>query len=249
MTEQEWLACTDPQKLLAFLGGKASERKLRLFYCACCRRTWPLLKDKRSRQAVEVAEQFADGLADRGVRSTTRRAASYATSVAWRALQRASEEVFPQMRDMVPPFEAALTATYALDSNLNGKAIAWRAAQAVGVATDGIPITPAEGEATRKERRSQADLLRDICGNPFRPLPSIDPTWLAWNNGTVVKLAQTIYDQRELPTGTLDATRLAVLADALEDAGCTDANILDHLRGPGPHVRGCWALDLLLGKG
>ena len=64
----------------------------------------------------------------------------------------------------------------------------------------------------------------------------------------MVGLAQAAYDERELPSGTLDATRLAVLADALEEAGCPDRTILDHLRGPGPHVRGCWAVDLLLGK-
>jgi hypothetical protein len=64
----------------------------------------------------------------------------------------------------------------------------------------------------------------------------------------VLALAQATYDGRTLPAGTLEPDRLAVLADALEDAGCTDAAILGHLRGPGPHVRGCWALDLILGK-
>jgi hypothetical protein len=64
----------------------------------------------------------------------------------------------------------------------------------------------------------------------------------------VVRLAQAAYDDRHLPAGTLDNGRLAILADALEEAGCTDADVLGHLRGPGPHVRGCWAVDLLLGK-
>lgn len=90
-------------------------------------------------------------------------------------------------------------------------------------------------------------LLRDIFGNPFRPV-TIDPVWRTWNNGTVVKLSQAIYDERELPSGHLDAGRLAILADALEDAGCTNTDILDHCRSPGLHVRGCWVVDLLLGK-
>jgi hypothetical protein len=64
----------------------------------------------------------------------------------------------------------------------------------------------------------------------------------------VVAIAQGAYDQRELPAGTLDTSRLAVLADALEEVGCTDPDLLDHLRGPGPHYRGCWAIDILLGK-
>jgi hypothetical protein len=98
------------------------------------------------------------------------------------------------------------------------------------------------------EGASQAALLRDLFGLlPFRPVP-VDPRWLAWNGGAVVKLAQAAYDQRALPSGELDLARLAVLADALEEAGCTVTEILDHLRGPGPHVRGCWVVDLLLGK-
>jgi hypothetical protein len=95
------------------------------------------------------------------------------------------------------------------------------------------------------ERKGQAAVLRDVVGNPFRPT-SVAPSWLT---SKVVAFAQAAYDQRELPAGTLDSSRLAVLADALEDAGCTNADLLDHLRGPGSHVRGCWAVDLLLGKG
>jgi hypothetical protein len=65
---------------------------------------------------------------------------------------------------------------------------------------------------------------------------------------TVKGLAQAGYEERALPSGELDLARLKVLADALEEAGCTEQSILDHLRGPGPHVRGCWALDLALGR-
>jgi hypothetical protein len=71
---------------------------------------------------------------------------------------------------------------------------------------------------------------------------------LAWDGGTVWKLATTAYEERVLPSGTLDPARIAVLADALEDAGGGDAELLAHLRGPEPHVRGCWAIDLVLGK-
>jgi hypothetical protein len=67
-----------------------------------------------------------------------------------------------------------------------------------------------------------------------------------WNHGTIPGLAGAIYDDRSVPGGTLDNGRLAILADALEESGCTDAEVLAHLRGPGPHVRGCWALDALL---
>jgi hypothetical protein len=89
-----------------------------------------------------------------------------------------------------------------------------------------------------------ASLVRDVFGNPFRPA-TCDP---AWRTPDVLDLAQAAYEERHLPAGTLDAARLAVLADALEEAGCSNADILDHLRQPSEHVRGCWAVDALLGK-
>jgi hypothetical protein len=104
-------------------------------------------------------------------------------------------------------------------------------------------------DAKAAEGRAQCLLLRDLFGNPFRPAPAADPAWLAWQGGAVRELARAAYEGRRLPEGTLDPARLALLADALEDAGCGDAELLAHLRGPGPHVRGCHALDLLLGKG
>src|SRR5262249_29676321 len=97
------------------------------------------------------------------------------------------------------------------------------------------------------ERAAQIHILRDILRDPSRPLPVVAPEWLAWNSGVVPKLARAIYDERQLPAGTLDQTRLAILADALEESGRTDAGILNHCRGAGPHFRGCWLIDCLLG--
>jgi hypothetical protein len=90
----------------------------------------------------------------------------------------------------------------------------------------------------------QAGLLREVAGNPFRPA-EVGARWLT---PTVSALAAAAHEDRSLPSGHLDLARLAVLADALEEAGCADADLLGHLRAPGPHVRGCWALDLILGK-
>jgi hypothetical protein len=87
------------------------------------------------------------------------------------------------------------------------------------------------------ENKGQTDLLREIIGNPFRPI-SVDARWLT---STVVALAHAIYDDRTFG-------RLPILADALEEAGCTNADILNHCRQLGEHVRGCWVIDLLLGK-
>jgi hypothetical protein len=86
----------------------------------------------------------------------------------------------------------------------------------------------------------QTAILRDIFGNPFRPV-SITPAWLMRNDGTAPKLAQAIYDERAFD-------RLPILADVLEEAGCTNADILNHCRQPSEHVRGCWVIDLILGK-
>ena len=82
-----------------------------------------------------------------------------------------------------------------------------------------------------------ADLTRDVLGNPFRSV-TIER---AWRSADVVGLAQSIYESRAFE-------RLPILADALEDAGCDNADILNHCRQPGEHVRGCWVVDLILQK-
>ena len=99
-------------------------------------------------------------------------------------------------------------------------------------------------EEIEQQRRGQVPIVRDIFGNPFRSLV-IDRSWLSVN---VQAIAEAAYEERLLPAGTLDNNRLAILADALEDASCTDPAVLGHLRGPGPHVRGCHVLDAILGK-
>jgi hypothetical protein len=122
-----------------------------------------------------------------------------------------------------------------------------RACYCAASATDNLPLATARAalEAPRADyragRKAQAAAFLDLVGNPFRPGSVADIASLARNDGTVGKLAQCVYDDRAY-------NRLPLLADSLEDAGCTDAEVLGHLRGPGPHVRGCWAVDLLLGK-
>src|SRR5262249_18032232 len=98
-------------------------------------------------------------------------------------------------------------------------------------------IVASEGERLDAEYACQAGLLRDISGNPFRPV-TINP---AWRTSNVTALAQAIYTDRAFD-------RMPILADALEDAGCDNASILNHCRQPGEHVRGCWVVDLVLMK-
>jgi hypothetical protein len=89
----------------------------------------------------------------------------------------------------------------------------------------------------KAEKQAQVRLLHDIIGNPFRPL-TFTP---AWRTAGAVALAQTMYDDRRFDD-------MPLLADALEEAGCTEEAILKHCREPGEHVRGCWVVDLILDK-
>jgi hypothetical protein len=239
MTEAEWDRCTDPQAMLELLRWRASERKLRLFACACCRRIWTGLVDERSRRAVEVAERFADGLASDQERDA-------AADAAWKACSlldhfNASDAVWDACR---PAPDARFAAEAAEDE------AAWAASTEKEQLSGVYIATPAGEAAAEAERGAQAVLLRDIF-TPFR-LPflpvSVDPAWLAWHGAAVVKLARAVYEERELPSGHLDAARLAVLADMLEEAGCCDGELLGHLRRPGLHVRGCWVVDFLSGR-
>jgi hypothetical protein len=240
MTERQWLACGDPERMLEFLKGKASHRKLRLFACACCRRIWHLLTDKRSRSAVELAERHADLLAD----GKERRHAA----VAAQAATMSASGLAGQARHA-----ATLSTAVHMWGNGAGDSPAWLSSdqassavafQAIDPRPDSVWGSSIWVSAKRGEQAVQSNLLRDIFGNPFRPV-TLGPSW---RTPDVVTLAQAAYDNRTLPAGTLEPERLALLADALEDAGCANRDILGHLRSPEVHVRGCWALDLILGK-
>lgn len=317
MTEQEWLASTDPVVMLSFLtrrnaapAGHAtvpaqypSDRKLRLFAVACCRQVWEGKKcaacdgdglstgppecrpcrrcsgtgkvgdltDARSRRAVEVAEKYADG---------------EASAAEVTAAQDAADALRREQRD-----------GWEFDNEL-----AYRCLGGVRMLTENAGL-PRWFSVSTKLRAVQADLLREVFGNPFRPLRfcECDPEfgiincilrpcrglpchWCDMVRGRVYSLARVAYDDRDPATGHLSPARLAVLADALEEAGCREEALLRHLRArpdepsgcprcewtgrlqipalprgwqycphcsqcpTGPHVRGCWAVDLLLGR-
>jgi hypothetical protein len=253
MTEAEWLKATDPTPMLEFLRGpsstemmnvngnqvpfvvyresRASDRRLRLFAIACCRQLSHLLSENCP-TALEVTENYADGR----VTEADLNAANSAVG-----------------REAMEAFNAAVAVAVEAGRNEtqhpgiraihgHGAVLATSAAgpvDALNAAENAVAHMPGEGK--RAGRRMQSRLLRDLFGLLlFRPV-RLDPSWLAWNDRTVVKLAQGIYEERAFD-------RLPMLADALEEAGCKDADILDYCRGPGPHVRGCWVVDLILGK-
>jgi hypothetical protein len=247
MTQSDWTACTDPAPMLEFLRGKASDRKLRLCACACVRRIWHLLTDDRSRQAVATAEKFADGLA-------TERDLEAAQIAALRAAKMKARPEPMRHHDQGLYLRAANAATGTTNQDAW-----WAASTAPDTAARAAGIEsgakgPAEdpsraGQSARlllEHRRAQTAILLDVFDNPFRAV-TVSPLLLTWRNSTIPALAQSIYDNRS-PSGTLDPARLSELASLLGEAGCQDAELLEHLRGPGPHIRGCWVVDLLLGK-
>jgi hypothetical protein len=217
MTEAEWLACIDPQGMLEQVRQTASERKVRLFTVAWLRQLSSLLTHPASRRAVEVAERFADRLADA---EELDRACEEADAVLH------SRESPPQLGKGTAWWEGARLAHWAC----------------VEEAVEGADeaILSSSGMGVEEPEKLQAHLLRCIIDNPFRPITT-NLAWLSWHDGLLVSIARQMYDSR-------DFTDMPVMADALEEAGCTDQDILSHCRGPGPHVRGCWVVDLILGK-
>jgi hypothetical protein len=225
MTEQEWQALGTAQEMIGFLlQSEASNRKLRLFACACCRRIWfQFKKTEQCRHGVEVAERYADGQA-------TDRELKRAHEAAVRAYH---------ARSSYGPGQARLAVTFAVAPDLTDL---YCISEAVSSGVSKSGWNDREGE--HSEHGAHPKVLREIFGNPFRPV-TLNPAWLT---PTVTTLATAGYEERALPSGELDTARLAVLADALEEAGCDNPDMLNHLRSPGPHVRGCWAVDLLTGR-
>jgi hypothetical protein len=156
----------------------------------------------------------------------------------------ASDAVSPDGGAWEVPPDASYNATHAADRAASAAVWVGRA----GLDKRAVVPCQLSGRCMSVEREVQGSLLRDIFGSPFRPRPVVAPCVLTWRDGLIVRIAEGVYEHRVLPSGHFDEGRVAVLADALEDAGCQDAEILGHLRGPGPHVRGCYIVDLILGN-
>jgi hypothetical protein len=208
MTETEWLGCQDPGQMVRYLvhnGG--SERKLRLFGCACARRVWDLLSDECCREAVEVAERFADGQASPADLDAAKQASGI-------ALERNG------LAGVTGPRYCAM-------------GTAWSTTRDPGSAA----MYPLWVFTDAEDREWQVSMLRDIFGNPFY---KIDCTQSPLSP-EVIGLARSVYEN-----GVFD--QLPQLADALEQVGCSEAEILEHCRHQREHVRGCWVIDTVLGK-
>lgn len=243
VTEEEWSSCAQPRKLFKwwqYLRGNPPPRKRRLLASACCRRIWKGLWSEELRHAVEAAEQYADGLIQVPELAVAQaRAEAVAGPVGERLghLRPGTEE----HRSEATLWSAAWAAANAAHIRGQGLYVCMISSSPVDNALDyASKYRDYEAQRGLDEQRAQCQLFRDIFGNPLRPL-SIDPAWLKWNAGTVLKIAQRIYDER-----CFDG--MPLLGDALEESGCTESDILCHCRGSEPHVLGCWLLDLILNK-
>jgi hypothetical protein len=276
VNEAQWLVSEDAGAMLAHLYGKASDRKLRLFACACARQVWHLLSDERSRRAVEVAERFADGEATEAQRQEAH-AGACSDDGGWLQVC------------ILRPSSLFETGTVgAVSGRVTGLGLSRTTQAAILRDVVGNPWRPAPSEPCTECSGGCVPTDRDdntcpCCRGAGRRFPR------AWLTPVALGIARRAYGERpaaacprcdggrklagvdraafeksplspedlcclchgagRVGDGTLDHATLAVLADALEEAGAGDADLLGHLRGPGPHVRGCFALDALLGKG
>jgi hypothetical protein len=220
MTEEEWLASDDPETIYRRIntGEKPSLRKSHLFGVACCHRVSHLIDDERLRQVLETLARHAES-----PETVPPEEDEQLRQIAYRLV---GPSAVRQQRDAA---SAARWAVLNVAQGIDGAA-AWHAATAIARVHGRNQLDPAE-------RKTQSFLLRCIFGNPFRPV-ALDPSW---RTSTVVALAEGIYADRAFD-------RLPILADALQDAGCGNESVLSHCRSGGPHARGCWVVDLLLGK-
>jgi hypothetical protein len=243
MTEAEWLGSDNPQELVEFLSGRTTARKRRLLAASFCRHFLPLIRQSCVQRAVTIAERYADGLASlEGMLAISEQVLDAYVNVPNPSppntdlpLSRKAESITIQTAFFLT--QESDSYDFLLHCCQTTDLAASRWAMFRAGAGEALPYYP-------ELVQWQFSLIDDLIGNPFRSV-CIDHAWLTPD---VARIAQVAYDERDLPEGTLQTDRLAILADALEEAGCTDAAILDHLRGPGPHVRGCWVIDLLLGK-
>ena len=260
MTETAWLACADPATMLSSLADRASPRKLRLFAAACCRRLlrlqFPIEPELR------ILERFADGQAgteelarvgacgrykwDQDIDNNDGAVNYFVCS----ALEDAAAQEFDAEVARCAALAVAWHASRVVLGRQRSMPEGMRPGPDVILVDDGCPqcrlnivnrcYDESAEAAFAEERRYQCAVLRDIFGDAFRAAPAAEAC-PSWQDGTVRNMAWSIYEERAFE-------RLPILADALEDAGCGDEQLLAHCRQGGEHVRGCWAVDRVLGR-
>jgi hypothetical protein len=225
LDEEGWRQSRQPLVLLAWLRSRTSvtktkdgRRRLRLFACACARRHWDRLAEHPSAAVLRAGVLSAERFADDEIDRAAFEAEVAAAREAGRGIS-------------VTAAPAFIAGHSTLAAAFEG---AWEVAR-LGPMAGG----DWNGEGFRAEQAAQCDLIREVFNNPFFPVEP--PACLPRKGGSIRALAETIDRERTFAESP-------VLADALQDAGCENGPLLDHLRSAGPHLRGCWALDLVRGK-
>ena len=233
MTEDEWLACEEPIRMFEFLHRKASDRKLRLLACANVRGFRQHLGAHSAQELLDTFEAYTDGLALYSEVDAMRSAVNeLARALRSDSEPRAALDACLDLTRMAVNDSSAYWGCRSVASDVGRiEVLALRAAK---VEPSSAEYSAALGQALSRS----ASLSRDVFGNPFRPV-AVDP---AWRTDTALSLARGMYESR-------DFSAMPILADALQDAGCDNPDVLDHCRdAAATHVRGCWVVDLVLEK-
>jgi hypothetical protein len=237
MIPLEWVEGNGVSELIKSIQGLLGPRRTRLLAVAFCDRVAHVLRHDVCRDWIEVASRYAD---KKSHRMDMAKAHSTAKDIYDRFGQPTA------LRGIA--IQSTLRAfVYTLQPALRNypQVVARAAAEASGYAASdetGQIVVGIDRVAFAAESGAQLQLLRDVLGRPDDVSVSGTSDWLGWHGGLVPKLARGIYEDRAFD-------RMPILGDALEDIGCADEAILAHCRGPGPHVRGCWVVDTLLGLG
>lgn len=247
MTADEWQTKDAPRAMLEFVRGRVTTRQLRHFAAACCRAVWEVLPDDRLRAAVACIERYAAGAVGKQELAACQSRARLAVQelgLRGRATALAQENAArPSAERNWEPHFAAYRMAAAADAVPRAARPTERVAalaESVLQAFDLVVQAETVGRNVRttypRVFAAHAAAVRCVFGNPFHQV-AFTPSW---RTEATIAIARSMYESR-------DFSAAPVLADALDDAGCEDARVLGHLRGGGPHVRGCWVVDGVLG--
>jgi len=227
VTETEWLSRSQLVAMLKHVyRSGCSDRKLQLAAIAFCRHMSHLPLPVEWHETVARFEEWVEGVAT----------AEQVISVRQRLEAIADQPLSADEPRFSERFFGYKAAVLLVDTGPGRQRRSERLFMVESVAFDANQVFGAGHERTT--RVAHCRIVRDIFGNPFRPVTP-EPSWLT---STVLALANGIYEEKAFD-------RMPILADALQDAGCNNPDILDHCREPnGVHTRGCWVVDLVLGK-
>jgi len=235
MTESDWLTGTDFAAMARFAAERLSARRRRLMAVAFCRAVVHLVSHPELLRALDVIERSADGAAAAGELDAARQTC--------RNLALASYEVYAREGNYPPHAlsEVAWAIAFAATNPMPTVDVGTRALTAAVEARTGVvlvvPVSSAEFDAANElQSRIMRGVVWEVAGNPFR-LSDFAP----WRTDTAMALARQMYAASEF-------SAMPILADALQDAGCDDEDVLRHCRDACEHVKGCWVVDGVLGK-